>query len=107
MSFFQFLASNWGSQLTEIFTLGGQPNPLEWEHHENRWIQSRMEWNEKEKLDDNSPDWAIRTIWKSKSFMHEYWQLVNGLSKNPFILTQEDIIWSCHHLAQVKQSVVS
>ena len=40
-------------------------------------------------------------MWKSKSFMSEYWTLVNKLSINPFVMSQEEILWACHHLTQI------
>ena len=40
-------------------------------------------------------------MWKTKSFVHEYWNMVNCLSKNPFLTSVEEIMWSCQHLGQI------
>ena len=101
MTFFQFIGSSRGSGLAEILSLGGQPDPSTWDHFEEKWLQARMEWNDKENLDANSPDFHIRTMWLAKSFMHTYWNLVNQIIVNPFALSQEEILWSTQHLSQV------
>ena len=54
-----------------------------------------------ENLDPNSPDFHIRVMWKSKSFLSEYWNMVNTLSKNPFLTSVEELMWSCQHLGQI------
>lgn len=94
MTFYQFLAGPRGAPLMEILMLGGQPDPNQWEHHERNWMQSKSEWNDKEKLDETAPDWALRVMWKSRSFMTEYWRLVNILMVNPFTISLEEILWS-------------
>ena len=48
-----------------------------------------------------NPNFHIRVMWKTKSFMQEYWSLVNTLSKNPFVLSIEEILWTCQHLSQI------
>ena len=100
-TFYQFVASNRGAELVEILSLGGQPTPQLWEHYDNWWLNSRQQWIDSEKLTENAPDWALRVMWKSKSFMACYWNLVNQLVTNPFQLTLEQILWSTQHLAQV------
>lgn len=100
-TFYQFVASNRGQQLVEILSLEGQPTPQKWEFYDNWWIQSNQMWLDSQKLPANSPDWGIRVMWKSKSFMAEYWKISNKLITNPFVLSLEEIIWSLHHMAQV------
>ena len=52
-------------------------------------------------MDEASPNFHVRVMWKAKSFNHEYWTLVNHLSKNPFVLSVEEILWTCQHLGQI------
>ena len=101
MSFFQFVTSSRGSALMDILSLGGQPNPQQWDHYDKWWIQARTDWMDQEKLGPNAPDWAIRVMWKSKSFMAEYWKIVNKLGLNPFTLSQEELLWSFQLMKQV------
>ena len=100
MTFYQFLESNRGAQLLEIFHLGGQPNPAQWDHHERNWIQSKQDWDDKLKSDPQSPEFHSRMMFKSKSFMAEYWRIVNIIITNPFVLTQEELLWSFQLLCQ-------
>ena len=100
-TFYQFIAGSRGQQLLELLSIEGQPTPQKWEHYDNWWIQQSQIWLDSQKLPPNSPDWALRVMWKSKSFMAEYWKISNQLIINPFVLTLEEIIWSCHHLTQV------
>ena len=100
-TFYQFVTSNRGAQLVEILSLEGQPTPQKWEHYDNWWLQSSHKFLDTEKLPPNSPDWAIKVMWRSKSFMAEYWNLSNKLVTNPFTLSVEEIMWSLHHLTQV------
>ena len=85
----------------EILSLGGQPTPQQWDHYDRWWMQARLDHESAEKLAENSPDWAIKIMWKSKLFMNEYWNLSNKLLKNPFTLSLEEIMWSCQSLTQV------
>lgn len=101
-TFYQFAASSRGQQLVEILSLGGQPTPQKWDSYDNWWIQNTQKWLDEEKLPPNSPDWAIRVMWKSKSFMAEYWNISNKMITNPFVLSLEEIIWSLHHMTQVR-----
>ena len=100
-TFYQFVASTRGQQLVEILSLEGQPTPQKWEHYDTWWLQQSQIWLDTQQLPPNSPDWAIRVMWKSKSFMAEYWKISNQLVINPFVLSVEEIIWSCHHMTQV------
>ena len=101
----QFIGGSRGAQLMEILSLGGQPEPQMWDHYEKWWLQELQNWNDREKLQPNSPDWAIRVMWLSKSFMHEYWKISNVLMINPFQLTLEEMMWSFGHMAQVSQPI--
>ena len=100
-TFYQFVASNRGQQLVEILSLEGQPTPQRWQFYDNWWMQNNEMWLDSQKLPPNSPDWAIRVMWRTKSFMAEYWNLSNKLITNPFVLSVEEIIWSLHHMTQV------
>lgn len=100
MTFYQFLESNRGAQLAEILHLGGQPNPAQWEHYEHLWLQAKQEWDDKLKIDPSSPEFHSRIMFKSKSFMNEYWNLTNRLIINPFTISQEELLWSLQHLCQ-------
>ena len=86
----------------DILMLGGQPNPIEWEKFDQWWIKTQNEWTDQEKLGPNAPDWPTRIMWKTKTFMTEYWQLVNRLSVNPFVLSIEEILWSLQIFKQVR-----
>ena len=86
----------------DILSLGGQPDPKTWDHYEEKWLQARAEWLDKENQDHKDPDFHIRMMWLSRSFMHVYWNLVNQLIINPFALSQEELLWSAQHLSQVK-----
>ena len=100
-TFYQFAASNRGQQLVEILSLEGQPTPQKWEFYDAWWMQNNEMWLDNQKLPPNSPDWAIHVMWRSKSFMSEYWNLCNKLVTNPFVLSLEEILWSVHHMTQV------
>ena len=84
----------------DILSLGGQPSPQLWEHFDNWWITTRAQMAIEN--DPNNPDWVISIMWKSKSFMNEFWSLSNTLSKNPFVLSLEEIVWSLGHMSQVR-----
>ena len=101
MTFFQFIGSVRGAALGDILSLGGQPDPATWANYEDKWLQARMEWLDKENQDNHDPDFHTRMMWLSKSFMNTYWNLVNQLIINPFALSQEEILWSTQHLSQV------
>ena len=100
MTFYQFLDSNRGAQLSEILHLGGQPSPTQWDHYEKLWLQSKQDWDDKYKLDPKSPEFHSRMMFKSKSFMAEYWTLINKIALNPFTISQEELLWSLQHLCQ-------
>ena len=87
----------------EILSLGGQPTPQQWEHYDTWWLANKASMAQDD--DQNSPDWVNFLMWKSKAFMSEYWSLSNKLSKNPFVLTVEEIAWSTGHLSQVSKFV--
>ena len=94
------MASSRGAQLLEILSLGGQPDPNLYDHYEKIWLQAKSDWDDREKLHPNTPDWATRVMWKSKSFMAEYWRVTNQISVNPFALSQEELLWSLQLLIQ-------
>ena len=99
-TFYQFVGSSRGQQLVEILSLEGQPTPQKWEFYDNWWIQNKQMLMDNQKLPPNAPDWAIKVMWRSKSFMAEYWNLSNKLITNPFVLSVEEIVWSTHHMTQ-------
>ena len=99
LTFYQFIASNRGASLADMLSLGGQPTPQIWDHYDNWWITTRAQMSVES--DPNNPDWAVMVMWKSKAFMNEFWSLSNTLSKNPFVLSLEQIIWSLGHMSQV------
>lgn len=101
MSFYQFITDNRGAHLMELLSLGGQPSQAQWEGFDKWWIQARTNWDDQEKIGPDAPDWAIRVMWKTKSFMAQYWWLTNNLSLNPFVLSQEEILWSFQLFRQV------
>ena len=35
--------------MAEILSLGGQPDPNQWDHYDKKWLQGREDWNDQVK----------------------------------------------------------
>lgn len=130
-SFWQFIQSTRGTELMSMLSIGGktwlgnfltqtyiklkpnlscfpltfrsgQPSPALWRHYENWWGSAKVQWlDQVSPRKDDVPDWHMKAMWLSKSFMTTYWQVMQPLCMNMSIINVELLIWKLTMLRNI------
>ena len=93
LSFYQFLKSNMGSDLTAMLCLNGQPNPSQWDNHNRWWLLQREILDDKLGRRGDAPDWPMFVWWRSKLFMSTFLDIQKYMTVNLTMVPLEKLIW--------------
>ena len=94
IEFFQFIKSNDGKDLYDIFNIIDQPTEALWNHYCNWWTTNKEVWDNKYNprgtLDTS---WARFVTWTSKAFMKVFMDTLMIMTVNPSLMNGEQLLW--------------
>ena len=94
VEFFQFIKSNDGKDLYDMFNVVDQPSEGLWNHYLNWWTSNKIDWdlnfNPRGTLDTS---WARFVTWTSKAFMKIFMDLLITMTMNPSLMNGEQLLW--------------
>ena len=94
VEFFQFVKSNDGKDLYDMFNIIDQPTEGLWNHYNNWWTTHKEEWDAKYNprgILDTS--WARFVTWTSKAFMKVFMDVLMIMTTNPSLMNGEQLLW--------------
>ena len=94
VEFFQFIKSNDGRELYDMFNVVDQPTEGLWNHYADWWTTNKIQWDDKfnpRGILDTS--WARFVTWSSKTFMKVFMDILTTVTMNPSLLNGESLLW--------------
>ena len=94
VEFFQYIKSNDGKDLYDMFNVVDQPTEGLWQHYLNWWTTNKIDWdnqfNPRGILDTS---WARFVTWSTKAFMKVFMDILMTMTMNPSLMNGEQLLW--------------
>ena len=101
LSFYQFVQHPLGADFMTMLSLNGSLNPDQWDVKERWWIEQRSALQDKLGLRGDQPDWPMYVAWRSKLFMHIFFDLQKVMVINITMLPLEKLVWDLTALRNI------
>ena len=84
-----------------MLSLAGPLNPDQWAVQERWWLNQREKMDDKLQRRGDAPDWPMYVAWRTKLYMHTFFETQKCMVVNLTMVPIEKIIWNLTTLRNI------